>query len=119
MLLEITDLPSGIRRLTPIGRLDIEGVGKIEDKFTFAVTTEATPVLVDMAQVDFIASIGIRLLLMNAKALKRRGSKLVLYRPQPLVGEALATAGIDLLIPVHTDFDAACADLLQTPSTAA
>lgn len=119
MQLESTTLPSGIVQLTLVGRLDIEGVTKIEDKFAFAVMTETAPVLVDLAQVDFIASIGIRMLLMSAKALQRRGGRLVLYKPQPLVGETLVTAGIDLLIPTYEDYDAACADLLQTPSTTA
>lgn len=118
MRVEIDDLPSGIRQITLIGRLDVEGVSAIDDRFSFIVTTDTAPVLVDMAQVDFIASIGMRMLLMNAKALNRRGGKLVLYRPPLLVGEALATAGIDMLIPVHDDFDAACTDLLQARSAA-
>jgi anti-sigma B factor antagonist len=118
MRLGTKTLPSGIVQLTMVGRLDIEGVTKIEDKFAFAVMTETAPVLVDLSQVNFIVSIGIRMLLMGAKALQRRGGRLVLYKPQPLVGETLATAGIDLLIPTYDDFDAACADLLQTPSTA-
>lgn len=118
MRFESTTLPSGIVQLRLIGRLDIEGVTKIEDKFAFAVMTETAPVLVDISEVDFIASIGIRMLLMSAKALQRRGGRLVLYKPQPLVGETLATAGIDLLIPTYEDFDAACAELLQAPSAA-
>ncbi len=116
MKLEIADLPSGIKQITLTGRLDIEGANKIDDKFAFAVTTEKVPVLVDLSSVEFIASIGMRLLVMNAKSLKNRGSKLVLYKPQPLVSEALTTAGIDLLIPVHEDFASACDDLLQAPS---
>ena len=117
MRLEIATLPSGIKQLTLAGRLDVQGTNQIENKFAFAVTTEKAPVLVDLSEVDFIASIGIRLLLMNAKALKSRGGKLVLYNPQSLVAEALATAGIDLLIPIFDDFDAACTDLLQTSAT--
>ena len=116
--LETTILPSGINHITFVGRLDIEGVTKVEDKFAFSVMTESVPVLVDLSQVGFIASIGIRMLLMSAKALNRCGGRLVLYKPQPLVGEALATAGIDMLIPVYDDFDAACASLLQTPPAA-
>lgn len=118
MQLESTTLPSGIVQLTLVGRLDIEGVTKIEDKFAFAVMTETAPVLVDISKVDFIASIGIRMLLMSAKTLQRRGNRFALYKPQPLVGETLATAGIDLLIPTYDDFDTACADLLQTRSAA-
>ena len=116
MRLEIAYLPSGIKQLTLTGRLDVEGAMQIDNPFAFAVTTEKAPILVDLSSVEFIASIGMRLLLMNAKALNSRGGKLVLYRPQPMVYEALATAGIDLLIPVYTDFDLACADLLKMSS---
>jgi anti-anti-sigma factor len=118
MRLESTTLPSGIVRLTLVGRLDLEGVTKIEDKFAFAILTKTAPVLVDISQVDFMASIGIRMLLMSAKALQRRGSRLVLYKPQHLIGETLATSSIDLLIPTYDDFDAGCTDLLQTASAA-
>lgn len=116
MNLDIALLPSGIKQLTLTGRLDVQGVNQIDNKFAFAVTTEKALVLVDLSSVEFIASIGMRLLLMNAKALHKRGGKLVIYKPQPLVSEALVTAGIDLLIPVYNDFNAACAALLQPAS---
>ena len=112
MQLEIETLPSGIRQIKLTGRLDMLGANAIDNKFAFAVTTETGPVLVDLSAVEFIASIGIRLLVMNAKVQKSRGGRLVLYGPQPLVKEALLTAGIDLLIPTYDDFDAACAGLL-------
>lgn len=116
MELEIVDLPSGVKQLALRGRLDIQGTNAIDNKFAFAVTTSKAPVLVDLTAVDFIASIGIRLLLQNAKALKSRGGNLALYKPQPLVAEALTTAGIDLLIPVYGDLDTATTALLGTPS---
>ena len=116
MQLETAELPSGIRQIRLTGRLDVHGAGAIDNQFAFAVTTAKTPVLVDLSAVDFIASIGMRLLLMNAKSLHTRGGMLAICKPQPLVGEALTTAGIDLLIPVYDDFDTACSELLQTPA---
>jgi len=116
MVLEIAELPSGVKQLALRGRLDIQGANAIDNQFAFAVTTSKAPVLVDLSAVDFIASIGIRLLLQNAKSLKNRGGKLVLYKPQPLVAEALTTAGIDLLIPVYDDLDTAIVALLAAPS---
>ena len=116
MNLEIANLPSGIKQVALTGRLDVQGVNAIDNRFAFAVTTEKAPILVDLSAVEFIASIGMRLLLMNAKALHKRGGRLVLYRAQPLVSEALVTAGIDLLIPLYDDYDAACAALLKPAS---
>lgn len=119
MQLEITSLPSGILQLSLSGRLDIAGVGQIDNQFAFAATTKTMPVLVDLSAVEFVASFGIRMLLMNAKSLQGRGGKMVLYQPSALVKDALTTAGIDLLIPIYDDFDAASAYLLETPATVA
>jgi anti-anti-sigma factor len=116
MDMQVTELDNGITEVALAGRLDMEGSGKIENAFTIATATDEAPVLVDLSRVDFIASIGMRLLVMNAKALQRRGGKMVLLNAQPLVGEALNVAGIDLLIPLFTDRSAAEAELLATVS---
>lgn len=57
-----------------------------------------------------------RLLLSNARAQSQRGGLMVLYNPQPLVKDALVTAGFEQLIPMFDEFDAACA-ALQTAVT--
>ena len=111
MQMQVTEQDDGIVQVNLVGRLDMAGTSQIEDRFTFAVTTKKAPVLVDLAGVDFMASIGMRMLVRNAKALDRRSGKMVLVHPQPTVKEALQTAGIDLLIPLFDDWDAAVADL--------
>jgi anti-anti-sigma factor len=57
-------------------------------------------IIVDMAGVDFIASIGIRHLVMAAKAVARGAGKLVLLSPTPLVAEVLAVSGLEQLLPM-------------------
>jgi anti-sigma B factor antagonist len=93
------------------GRLDHKGSGEIELRFTALTATNSDNIAVDMAGVDFIASIGMRLLLSCAKAKAARGGRMVLFGLQPLVLEAMASAGIDTLIPIHADQPAALADL--------
>lgn len=111
MDMQITDLEGGIKQIKLVGRLDINGTNAIDNPFTFATSTSSTPVLVDMSEVEFLASIGMRMLLSNAKAVSRRGGKMVLLQPTPLVREALVTAGFDALIPMYDDFDEACSVL--------
>jgi anti-anti-sigma factor len=111
MNLEISTLDDGIKRVNLVGRLDMQGTAEIEDTFLIQTATKKQAVLVDVSGVEFIASIGMRMLLSNAKALVRREGKMVLLNPVPIVKDALKTAGIDELIPVYDDFDAACADL--------
>lgn len=111
MEMQITDLEGGIKQVKLVGRLDLKGTNDIDNSFTFATSSGSTPVLVDLSEVDFLASIGMRMLISNAKALGRRGSKMVLYNPTPLVKEALITAGFDELIPIFDDFDEATSAL--------
>ena len=42
------------------GRLDLDGVKEIEMEFTATVTNPGKPTLVDLSQVTFIASLGMR-----------------------------------------------------------
>lgn len=112
MKFETTTLETGVIRVSVAGRLDMDAALELDLPFTFKVATSKAPVVVDMSTVDFIASIGMRLLLKNARAQQGRGGKLVLYNPMPLVLEALTIAGIAEIIPIHGDFEAACSDAL-------
>ena len=109
-------LENGIKQISLSGRLDIQGSAAIDTPFTIHSASEKASVLVDMTEVEFISSMGIRLLLSNAKAQVRRGGQLVLYNPQPMVKDVLVSAGIDELIPIFDDYDAACTQLLATMS---
>lgn len=112
MDIQIETLDSGVKQIRLNGRLDLAGTHTIDDKFAFNTTTAKAHIVVDMTAVDFIASIGMRMLLSGAKGVSNRGGKMVLYNPQPLVKEALLTSGIDKLIPIHDDFEAACTSAL-------
>lgn len=112
MRIEHRVLDNGVTLITLDGRLDMQGTQEIDLRFTALTATSKAAIVVDLSQVGFIASIGMRTLLSNAKALGKRGGKMVLYNPVPLVRETLATAGIDALIPMYDDYDQACAAAL-------
>lgn len=82
------------------GRMDIEGVGKISDRFEQLVDGDELSVVIDLSEVPYICSFGIRSLLINAKTVSRRGGKYVLLRPQPDVKNVLQVSGIDQIIGV-------------------
>lgn len=111
MEIAFDELPPQSRRIRLTGRLDLKGTGEIELRFTSLTSTDSNNVVVDMSEVNFIASIGMRLLLTCAKAKAKRGGKLALYGLRPLVKEALEMAGIDSLIPLYDDEAAALAGL--------
>jgi anti-anti-sigma factor len=111
MDIDFEQLDPRTKRVTLNGRLDLKGSDEISQRFTSLTATDGSNVVVDLSGVEFIASIGMRLLISCAKAKSQRGGQMVLAGLQPLVKEALATAGIDSLIPIHADQAAALAAL--------
>jgi anti-sigma B factor antagonist len=103
--------PDGIQRIVLSGRMDGPGTEQVAARFTETIAAQPPRVVVDMTRVLFLSSIGIRLLLSNAKALKQHRGRMVIAGPQPLVKEVLDIVGIGLLIPVHADLESACAAL--------
>jgi anti-anti-sigma factor len=100
-------LNGGVTKINLSGRMDIVGVGQVETKFAGMTAAPRMAIVVDMSDVPYMSSIGIRALLMNAKAVGRRGGKFVLLSPQPDVKMVLETSGIDQLISICSDLDQA------------
>jgi anti-anti-sigma factor len=68
----------------------------------FNVTAGAKrAVVVDLSNVAFKASLGIRLQVMGAKTITRKGGKLVVLSSDENVHAVLKTAGIEKLIPIN------------------
>jgi anti-sigma B factor antagonist len=99
------------KRIVLRGRLDLKGCGEIDLRLTSLTSTDDSLVLIDMREVDFIASLGMRLLLTCAKAKAARGGRMALFGLQPMVLEALESAGLNSLIPFFSDEQSALADL--------
>ncbi len=104
----VEDIDGGIAHVILRGRLDIAGADAIDLKFN-AVAGSRRAVIVDLSGVDFLASLGIRVLLLGARAVKNKGGKLVILAPGDNVNKVLTTAGTDMLIPSYFDRDAAIA----------
>jgi anti-anti-sigma factor len=108
MQMNVREIEGGIQHIRLSGRMDVAGTQAIDLRFTALTASRRAAIVVDLAGVSFLASIGMRTLLSSAKALAMKGGRMVLLNPQPMVADALSTAGIDTLIPVHTDLGAAC-----------
>lgn len=107
MEMAVHELESGILGINLSGRMDIVGTQQIDLKFSVLTSTRRAQILVDLSNVTFIASIGIRTLIVNAKAQKLRGGSMVLYRPSDQVEEVLRATGIEAIIPIAHDIDTA------------
>lgn len=111
MKLDYSELNNGIRLLKLNGTLDMNGTYSIEVQFVRYCTGENVRVLVDLAKVKFISSIGIPLLVNTAKSIVNRNGKVVFLNPQDNVLKILEMVGVPDMIPIHTDMNAAIAEL--------
>lgn len=106
-------LEGDITRVGLAGRMDYAGATEIDAKFMEIANREKW-LLVDLSKVSFLASMGIRTLIMAAKVLKERGGKMILFSPEMMVAKVLKTSGTDILIPVYYDLPLAC-EALRPP----
>ncbi len=114
MELETETMDGGITRIKLRGRMDMRGAQEIDLRFTAITTVKQGAYIVDMSLVDFLASIGIRTLLVSAKGAHARGGRVVLFNPIKLVADSLEMAGITSILPVFYDLDAARAAVIAS-----
>lgn len=107
MEIQYSEIENGIRLIALEGRFDIIGTGQIETKFSGYCSGLNVRVVVDMSKVDFIASIGIRLLMLTAKSIASRGGRMVILNPTPDVFSVLEVTGIPAIIPVYSNLESA------------
>ncbi len=91
--------------------LDIAGAAAIDMKMNL-VAGASRKVLVDVQKVTFIGSMGLRTLIFPARAVGSKGGKMVVFGPTPLVADILKTSGLDTVVPIFHDYQAAL-DALQ------
>jgi anti-anti-sigma factor len=95
----VSDFGTIAKRVTLDGKLDIAGAEQLELPLAAVAGTKRN-IVVDMASVDFISSLGIRHLVLAAKTVGRSSCRLILLDPKPDVTEALVTAGLTDLLPI-------------------
>jgi anti-anti-sigma factor len=110
MQITISEFSGVGKKVTLVGKLDIAGAETIDLPLATIAGTR-TSIVIDMMGVDFIASIGIRHLVMAAKAVARGSGKLVLLDPTPMVTDVLVTSGLDDFLPIVRSEDEARAML--------
>jgi anti-sigma B factor antagonist len=110
MEMAVEELAGGITKVILRGRFDTTGAVVLELPFN-KLATEKRAVMVDLANVSFMSSYGIRVLLVGAKIVNGKGGKLVIHCPDNYVAKVLKTAGMDALIPIFSNESAAAAAL--------
>lgn len=107
MELKVVALDPNFTHVALSGKLDVAGEEQIGDEFRRMVESHRLHFLVEMNEVSYLASLGIRLLFAGAKSLANDGKKLVVVNPQPMVEETLLNSGTAKFIPIARDISEA------------
>ena len=102
MELTTAEIGREITKVSLSGRLDIDGALKVDGPF-MDIVKEKKFVVVDLSEVAFLASLGMRTLVSGAKASWEHGGRVALLNPQENVEKVLRSAAIDTIIPIVRD----------------
>lgn len=68
-----------------VGRLDTETYAQCEEMLRPILAGDARVLVFDMAELEYMSSMGLRVLMRSTKAMAERGGKCILTRPQPAI----------------------------------
>jgi anti-anti-sigma factor len=108
MELQVEQLGAAITKVVAVGRWDVAGAAAVDMRLA-VLSGSGRSLIIDLAQVTFLSSMGIRSIVMAAKAVQARRARIVLLAPAEAVALVLTSTGIDTLVPIHDDIDAALA----------
>lgn len=76
---------AGSQRVTLTGRLDTHSYAELDRQLAPVLASNAPSLVLDLANLDYISSAGIRSIFRARKALSARGGKVVVVNPQPQI----------------------------------
>lgn len=94
------------------GRLDSSTAQAAEEHLAGVIGKHSPHLALDMAQVDYISSAGLRVLLVVAKKLQQAKGKMVLFGLVPNVREVFSISGFDKIFTIETDQTTALASVI-------
>lgn len=88
--------------LMPQGRLDAAGVRPLETELAELLAADRIHLLVDMSQVAYVSSVGLRMFLTTMRKARRRGGALKLCNLNERVMQVFKLAGFDRVLSILT-----------------
>ena len=113
MELLIEQLGPSVTKAVPVGRWDVVGAAAIDLQLS-ALAGSGRSLIIDLTRVSFLSSMGLRSIVISAKAVALRNAKLVLMSPDENVALVLTSTGIETLAPICHGLDAALAAIGTT-----
>jgi anti-anti-sigma factor len=104
--MEITEQKSaGVVTLRLSGRLDTTTARAFEDKILGRIESGERHVVIDLAQLDYISSAGLRVIVLAGKRLSAANGKLVLCSLKDQVREVFDIAGFSSIFSIYGSHD--------------
>lgn len=108
--MNVTNARDGVTQVELDGRFDIAGAQIVDARFQ-EVAQSARMLIVDLSRVTFIASLGVRTLMVGAKTIIRRGADIAVCGADENVSKVLRSAGFNEIVGLYPDFASAVAVL--------
>lgn len=98
---------SGAIVLTVEGDVDLATASTLAQHLDNAISVQPSAVVVDLSGVDFLASVGMSVLIAAREKAHHVGSILVVVADGPTTRRPMELVGLDVAIPLFTDLDSA------------
>jgi anti-sigma B factor antagonist len=112
MDMKVSQADDEITRIDLDGRFDIQGAEEVDARFG-ELAESSKAMIVDLSKVSFIASLGIRTLMLSAKTLIRRGADMAVCGASENVEKVLRSTGFNEVAGLYPDFDSAARTLAE------
>jgi anti-anti-sigma factor len=105
------EISNGLLVLRPKNRIDSATAQAYEAQFVALIAAGPGKAVIDLSDVDYISSAGLRVLLIAGKSARSSGGALTLCGASGSVREVIVVSGFDAILGAHDDVSAAAAAL--------
>ena len=89
--------------LSPVGRLDAETAPGLQDQIVGHIADGETTMLLDLSDLTYVSSAGLRAILIAAKKLQELDGRFALCGLSDPVAEVFSVSGFDAILTIHVD----------------
>ncbi len=109
MEMEVQESPDHPMKVILRGHLDTLAVGALETRLTATVTQQKQRVILDLAELTFVGSLGLRMFIVLARTIGHKQGKVAFYNPQPQVKEVFEHAALTDILQIVDSYEDALA----------
>lgn len=103
----IEEIVGDVTVVRPVGALDASTAPALHDRLNQLIAADTVKLVVDLSDVPYMASAGIRVLITALQSARLQSGDLRLACVQPAVARMLELAGLRQVLSVHPDVAAA------------